>query len=161
MKLFFLLALAGAAFAADRFPNAAADSKLPRGDGLAAKLKGDASATAHPAVIFADNFEDGELGTRWDEKGAGKGKALSFAPADAAECGKRCMKAASAQMSSSCNCVPHAGMPLIRMPCRVIQTSSRTRQLCTASTSGAGKGCMAMPMGAGAMPGAPWHCFRW
>jgi hypothetical protein len=92
MKSFILLALAGTALAVDRFPNSAADSKLPHGDGFAAGLKGDASATAHAAVIFADNFEDGALGTRWDEKGAGKGQALSFAAADAPECGKRCMK---------------------------------------------------------------------
>ena len=92
MKTLILLALAGVAVAAERFPNSAANSALPQGAGFAAKLKGDTGASGHPAVIFADNFEDGELGARWDEKGAGKGKALSFAPADAIECGKRCMK---------------------------------------------------------------------
>ena len=92
MKTLILLALAGAAVAAERFPNSAANSALPKGAGFAAKLKGDTGASERPAVIFADNFEDGELGVRWDEKGAGKGKALSFAPPGADECGKRCMK---------------------------------------------------------------------
>lgn len=92
MKSLILLALSGFALAADRFPNSVQESKLPHGDGFAARLKGDVGAAAQPAVIFADNFEDGELGARWDEKGAGKGKSLSFGPVDIAECGRRCMK---------------------------------------------------------------------
>ena len=92
MNAFILLAFTAAAVAAERFPNFVADSTLPHGDGFAAKLHGDVGAATHPAVIFADNFEDGELGARWDDKGPGKGKALSFAPSGASECGKRCMK---------------------------------------------------------------------
>ena len=92
MKTLLLLALLTGTAAADKVPNIAAESALPRGTGFAARLKADTGAEAHPAVIFADNFETGELGTRWDEKGAGKGKAISFAPADGGECGQRCMR---------------------------------------------------------------------
>lgn len=92
IKALVIFALSGSAIAGDKFPNFATESKLPHGSGFAAKLKADANAAAHPAVIFADNFEDGELGARWDEKGAGEGKALSFAPVDVPECGKRAMK---------------------------------------------------------------------
>jgi hypothetical protein len=89
----FLLGSISVATAAEKFPNFAAESALPHGLGFAANFKADANAATHRAVIFADNFEDGELGSRWDEKGAGGGKAISFSPAiDAPECGKRAMK---------------------------------------------------------------------
>jgi len=74
------------------FPNTAAHSTLPHGLGLAARFKADSGIATHPAVIFADDFETGDLGARWDEKGAGKGKALSLAPAGAGVCGQRCLK---------------------------------------------------------------------
>ena len=48
-------------------------------------------------------------------------------------------------------------MPLMRMPCRVSQTSSRGRHRAAASTRGVGSGCIVMPAAVGAMPGAPWH----
>ena len=92
MKTLVFLTLASAVVAAEPFPNLATQSTLPRGAGFAAKLKADAGAGAHPAVVFADNFEEGELGARWDDKGAGGGKALSFAPPSAEVCGKRAMK---------------------------------------------------------------------
>ena len=72
--------------------NTAASSTLPRGQGLAARVKAGSDLNAQPGVIFADDFETGELGARWDEKGAGKGKALSLAPPDHALCGARCLK---------------------------------------------------------------------
>jgi hypothetical protein len=90
--LLTLLTIATAALADDSFPNLAARSELPQGDGLAVKFKADADVAKHPAVIFADNFEAGELGARWDEKGAGKGKALSLAPAGGGVVGEHCMK---------------------------------------------------------------------
>jgi len=74
------------------FPNLAAGSTLPQGPGLAARFKADSGIAANSAVIFADDFESGDLGARWDEKGAGKGKALSLAPANGEACGKHCMK---------------------------------------------------------------------
>ncbi len=70
----------------------AAGSELPQGQGLAARFKADSGIGTNAAVIFADNFETGDLGARWDEKGAGKGKALSLVPANGEVCGQRCMK---------------------------------------------------------------------
>ena len=92
MKSLVLFALSGIALAGERFPNVAESSKLPTGPGFAARFIADHDAAGHSAVIFADNFEVGDLGERWDEKGAGKGKALSLAPSETPECGKRCMK---------------------------------------------------------------------
>lgn len=42
-------------------------STLPSGSGLAAKLSSTDTIATHPAVIFADDFEEGELGSKWDE----------------------------------------------------------------------------------------------
>jgi hypothetical protein len=56
--------------------NLAARSELPRGPGLAAKAKG--PLAEHPAVIFADDFETGELGATWDERRNEGGKVLSL-----------------------------------------------------------------------------------
>ena len=78
--------------AEERFPNLAAQSTLPRGPGLAARFQADSGVASHSAVIFADDFESGNLGARWDEKGSTKGKALSLAPAGGGTCGQRCMK---------------------------------------------------------------------
>jgi hypothetical protein len=78
-------------FAADLPSNLAAASPLPQGDGLAARFKADVGIEAEPAVIFGDNFEAGDLGARWDEKGSDK--VLSLAPSQEADvCGQRCLK---------------------------------------------------------------------
>ncbi|HEY5914339.1 MAG TPA: hypothetical protein VJA21_27435 [Verrucomicrobiae bacterium] len=74
------------------FTNDAARSTLPRGPGLAARFKADSGITAHSAVVFADDFESGELGARWDEQSAAKNKALSFASVTGEVCGRRCLK---------------------------------------------------------------------
>jgi len=74
------------------FTNTAAQSTLPQGPGLAARFKADSGIAAHAAVIFADDFETGDLGTRWDEQSPSKAKALSFALADGGVCGQRCLK---------------------------------------------------------------------
>src|SRR5947207_626017 len=74
------------------FTNTAAHSRLPQGPGLAARFKADFGIATDPAVIFADDFETGELGAHWDEQTTGKAKALSFAPARDEICGKRCLK---------------------------------------------------------------------
>lgn len=76
----------------DRYTNNISQSSLPQGQGFAKSFKADSGIATHAAVIFADNFDIGELGVRWDEKGAGKGKALSFAPAHDAACGPQCLK---------------------------------------------------------------------
>jgi hypothetical protein len=48
------------------YPNRVAESVLPRGAGLAAQAPGDRGVAALAPVIFADDFEEGELGARWD-----------------------------------------------------------------------------------------------
>jgi len=42
--------------------------------------------------VFADDFESGVLGARWDELSPAKEKALSFAPAMDEICGRRCLR---------------------------------------------------------------------
>jgi hypothetical protein len=74
------------------FTNTVAQSTLPQGSGLAAGFKADSAISTHAAVIFADDFESGDLGARWDEQSAAKEKALSFAPAMDNICGKRCLR---------------------------------------------------------------------
>src|SRR5947209_10286609 len=76
--------------AENSFTNAAARSDLTQGPGLAAKFKADAGISSNAAVIFADDFESGELAGRWDEQNTPK--ALSFAPVTEKVCGKRCLK---------------------------------------------------------------------
>lgn len=68
------------------------DSKLPRGDGLAAAYISDANIASHSAVIFADNFEVGELTSRWDETSAGKALQFVDQTAEAAPVGNRSLK---------------------------------------------------------------------
>jgi hypothetical protein len=46
---------------------AAGAEKPPEGNGLAAKYPGEWEIAKDPAVLFADNFESGDL-TRWDDK---------------------------------------------------------------------------------------------
>lgn len=87
-----LLSLASLPAAEERVANIAAQSTLPQGWGLATPFKADAGIGAHGAVIFADNFESGELGARWDGGGSTKGKALSLVPPDDNICGQRCLK---------------------------------------------------------------------
>jgi hypothetical protein len=75
-----------------RFSNQVARSSLPQGSGLSARFKADAGIAAEASVIFADDFETGALGQRWDERGAGKGRALSFAPTGDPVGGRQCLK---------------------------------------------------------------------
>jgi len=73
--------------------NLAADSTLPAGPGLAAGFPSDAGLAKHDDVIFADDFETGELGATWDDSRNDGGKVLSFAePGVSAPLGKRCMR---------------------------------------------------------------------
>ncbi len=90
--LVFVSFTAAVSAAEDRFPNRAAESALPSGAGLAASHRADGGIQAHPAVLFADDFEEGALGARWDESDAARSKALSFAPTGSAVCGERCLK---------------------------------------------------------------------
>lgn len=88
MRAFVFPVMISVAMAAERFPNVAATSKLPSGQGLAAKFKADDGIEKNDAVIFADNFEKGELGARWDEKG----KPLTLVPAGGGEVGRQCLR---------------------------------------------------------------------
>src|ERR1051326_2458970 len=74
----------------ERFPNEATNSSLAQGPCVAAYFKADVGIAAHPAVIFAHNFENGELGTNWDD--TNNPKALSLSPSGAEICGRRCLK---------------------------------------------------------------------
>jgi hypothetical protein len=66
--------------------NLAGASDLPRGEGIARLYPADRGIAGHPAVIFADDFESGALGERWDEGRDDAGKVLSFGtPGDAGD----------------------------------------------------------------------------
>jgi hypothetical protein len=72
--------------------NLAADSRLPQGAGLAARFKADEGISEDSAVIFADNFESGELGARWDERTPAKLNVLSVVASGSKACGQRCLR---------------------------------------------------------------------
>ena len=73
--------------------NWAENSQLPSGDGLAATLPDDAGLKENPHIIFADNFESGNLGEGWDETSNKIGKVLQFAAPEAGPgLGKRCLR---------------------------------------------------------------------
>lgn len=53
-------------------------AELPQGAGLAAGFPGDRGITTHPAVIFAEDFEQADFRQRWDEARDDKGDVLSL-----------------------------------------------------------------------------------
>lgn len=61
-----------------------ADSTLPEGPGLAAEFTADEKIEAHASVIFADNFETGTLGQKWDETSNPQSRVLKFVDESAA-----------------------------------------------------------------------------
>ncbi len=69
-------------------------SRLPSGAGLAADGAATNLETQHPAIIFADDFENGPLGERWDEARNPNGNVLSLAAVDddAAPIGSRSLQ---------------------------------------------------------------------
>jgi hypothetical protein len=73
--------------------NLAARKELPEGQGLAAGFVADARVRTHPDVIFADDFEAGDLGAGWDEIGNKAGKVLSYVAPGLGELGQRCLRA--------------------------------------------------------------------
>ena len=75
------------------------NSALPNGLGIAAIYKHDSKLADHPSVIFADNFEEGELADRWDEMNNKKGSPLSWSQPteDGVPIGKRSLQV-SAQL---------------------------------------------------------------
>ena len=67
---------------ADWKTNVAENRALPSGPGLAAQYPGDTGLQTNSQVIFADNFESGNIGAGWDETGNKNGKVLEFAASD-------------------------------------------------------------------------------
>ncbi len=68
-------------------------SELPSGPGLAAAFPRDVGLKASAEVIFADDFESGNLGAGWDEIGNKKGKVLELvSPGPDARFGQRCLR---------------------------------------------------------------------
>jgi len=73
--------------------NLADQKQLPEGRGLAAAFPGDTGLKASEPVIFADNFEAGNLGDSWDESRNAKGKVLRFDhPGADPGLGQRCLR---------------------------------------------------------------------
>ena len=77
-------------------------SALPRGNGLAAQVTGTPLIANHDDVVFADDFETGDLGADWDEVRNKENAVLAFSPSDAgvstahhnrpAPVGRRCLR---------------------------------------------------------------------
>jgi hypothetical protein len=78
------------------------ESDLPQGLGLAAKLPVAAKAEQHPSIIFADDFETGKLGEKWDETSDRDKQSLAWVDesASAPEMGKRSLQV-TARLDSS------------------------------------------------------------
>jgi hypothetical protein len=63
--------------------NLADSSPLPQGNGFAHQYPGDQGVASHAAVIFADNFESGAVGERWDSDRDDGDKVLTLIAPDA------------------------------------------------------------------------------
>jgi len=74
------------------FTNLAALKQLSEGRGLAAAYHQDQGISRDSAVIFAEDFEIGELGARWDEKGNKGGRVLSLADPGEPVLGSHCLR---------------------------------------------------------------------
>jgi hypothetical protein len=99
MNTRFLLAFGGLLLAvlvraADSSPptNFAAQGLLPHGRGVASAAASPGKLRAHPDVIFADDFESGDLGTGWDETGNKEGRVLSYTEPGRSGLGRRCLR---------------------------------------------------------------------
>jgi len=77
----------------DGAANLAGKKELPSGRGLATEFPGDAGLKTQADVIFADDFESGEIGASWDETGNKNGKVLQFSQTgENAGLGQRCLR---------------------------------------------------------------------
>ncbi|MBL9127658.1 MAG: hypothetical protein JNL97_08425 [Verrucomicrobiales bacterium] len=75
--------------------NLATRGTLPSGAGFAATVSAEADLRRHADVIFADDFETGDLGASWDEVGNKGGAVLSLvSPGEGApsSLGRRCLR---------------------------------------------------------------------
>jgi hypothetical protein len=86
-----LLSLSFSVFAVEP-GNLAEKKELSEGNGIAAEFRADTGLRKQPDVIFADDFEVGDLGAGWDETRNKSGKVLSFADPKAPHLGKRCVR---------------------------------------------------------------------
>jgi hypothetical protein len=92
---FFLVLLSTSVIGADNtllWTNLASAGTLPQRAGIAAAFPGDNAILNHPSVIFADNFESGEIGATWDETSNKDQRVVKFAEPGAAELGSRCLR---------------------------------------------------------------------
>lgn len=80
------------AVAAEAPVNLASRRELPEGPGLAIEAGSAEKLARHREVIFADDFESGALGARWDETGNKNGKVLSLVDPGNPALGKRCLR---------------------------------------------------------------------
>jgi len=98
MKLHFLLCgcLSLVAYAAslqaEPFENKAAQKGLPEGPGLADAYAGDEGIGQNESVLFADNFEEGALGSHWEEVRNPSGNVLSYVDPASPGLGHRCLR---------------------------------------------------------------------
>ena len=92
--LIFLFVAVATAIADDEQHERVVNSELPQGFGLASDYVADQKIDGAPAVIFADNFEDGELGAKWDETSNQGGNVLKFVDqsSETALLGRRSLK---------------------------------------------------------------------
>jgi len=67
-------------------------AELPSGEGLAGSVETDARISAHPSVIFAEDFESSDFRTHWDEARDKANKVLSVVEPKHPALGKRCLK---------------------------------------------------------------------
>ncbi len=81
--ILLLSSIAPAAANPDARANRAAEKKLPAGPGLAAAYPADVGIATNADVLFADDFESGPIGARWDEIGNKDAKVLSLADPEA------------------------------------------------------------------------------
>lgn len=90
----FILAITAGAHASDPEgkANLAAASALPSGRGFSTGLPA-ADLKSHASVIFSEDFEDGDIGARWDDVIDPDKAVLSYSPTgDEAGLGKRCLR---------------------------------------------------------------------
>ncbi len=87
-----ILPLLRAAVLALLTARAAAAADLEHGPGLASGFPGDAGIADHPLVLFADDFEHGELGSGWDESRNAEGRVLSLVDPGDRRFGNRCLR---------------------------------------------------------------------
>jgi len=88
MKVIVFTVLTSFTFASEGLPKRVTESQLPIGKGLASRFVADHGIQKASSVIFADNFESGSLGERWDEKA----KPLTLVASGGGVVGNQCLR---------------------------------------------------------------------